>query len=175
MSDIVATDVSRVVGRVMVRWKNRDYVLDNFGLDDWSAVQSRLVRDKRARIITAVEDAAATIIESAGDDETAVREAKQRAERLRRDALQETGNVAGLTSDEYITILNQDEGVVLFLWVMFERRYPGQFTRADVKSMLRPDASGQSVLGAESVQEIVSAVQLAMGIDPAGNSTSQSG
>jgi len=155
---VIDQDVSRVVGRTIVSWRDRagksvDLILDNFGFDDWSAIQSWLLRDKRGRMIQAVQDAAGDL-------------PPDQLDRLTDRALSAAGNLAGLTQDEYQEILNRPDGVSRFFWVMFERRYPGQFTVEDVKGMLRSDAIDQA-----KAMEVMDSLKFAMGMDVAKKKT----
>ncbi len=78
-------------------------------------------------------------------------------------AVQQAGKVGQVSDAEFSAILNSAEGLSLAIWTIFERRYPQVVTRTDVLRMI---ATG--VLPAEKIAEIMQAISLAMGVDPAG-------
>lgn len=150
---MIESDVSRLVGVSTVKFRGQDYLLDNFGFDDWSAVQSQFVRDKRARMIQAAIDAGQEF-------------PPHEAQRLRQEAIEAAGNVAGLTREEYQQTLNQPAGMARFFWVMFERRYAGKLKVADIEQMIR-----ENLIDEQKAVEIMNAIMFAMGLDPAKKKT----
>lgn len=146
------TTVADVVQHTIIPWKDRqgraiELRLDNFGFDDWSAVQSKLIREKRAAIVLAGRDAAATIVEAASGGSASDKiEATQEAEKLRSQTMREAGNVTDLSMADVQAMLSTDKGIALFLWTIIERRYPSQYTIADVMQMIRKEAIGGEFL-----------------------------
>src|SRR5690554_5509313 len=104
-------DVSRVIGRTVIEWNGEELLLDNFGFDDWSALQSWLIREKRGRILKTVLDLKGQV----SDEDY---------EMLYQDALDKVGAISGLTPSEAQDFLNSEEGLAFVLWIMIERRYP---------------------------------------------------
>lgn len=148
-------DVSRVIGRTVIEWNGEELLLDNFGFDDWSALQSWLIREKRGRILKTVLDLKGQV----SDEDY---------EMLYQDALDKVGAISGLTPSEAQDFLNSEEGLAFVLWVMIERRYPGKLKRQDILKLLRTKK-----VSPEQAADALDAVALAMGSDPAGNSTGQ--
>lgn len=140
-------DVSKLIGRTVVSWDGKNYIIDNFGFDDWSAIQSWLVRDKRSRIIRAAYDAAESMPDHAAE--------------LKLNAMREAGNVTGITKEEFQQMLNGDEGVCRFLWVLFERRYPGKVPLESIRKMIESNAIDEA-----KILEILHAIMFAIGIHP---------
>lgn len=135
-------DVSKIVGKTMLTFNGKDYLLDNFGFDDWSVIQSALVREKRRRFVEVAVDT--------GMD----------AEEARRQSIA----ISSLGEKEAEEIIGSDQGLALVLWAMIERRYPGQVTRKDVYEQLR-----KGKINPDELPAIFEAIKLAMGDDPAGN------
>lgn len=148
-------DVSRVVGTTTIRFRERDWLLDNFGFQDWSAIQSRLVRDKRARMIQAATDAAEGL-------------SAEQAAMVRQEAIEASSNIAGLTQQEFTQILSQPAGMARFFWVMFERRYPGKFQTEDIEQMIR-----DGLIDEQKTIEVIDAIKFALGMDDAKKKTVQ--
>lgn len=159
------TTVSDVVQHTIIPWKDRkgndiDLRLDNFGFDDWSAIQSKLIREKRAAIVMAGRDAAELIVEAASSGSVADQmKAAREAETIRSQSLRESGNVNDLSGADVQAMLSTDKGVATFLWVLVERRYPRQFTIDDTVKMIRFNA-----VNAEFVYYLYTQVQLAAGL-----------
>ena len=159
------TTVADVVQHTIIPWNDRDgkkldLRLDNFGFDDWSAVQSKLIREKRAAIVMAGRDAAEMIVEAASGGSVADQmKAAREAETIRSQSLRESGNVNDLSGADVQAMLSTDKGVATFLWVIVDRRYPKQFTIDDTVKMIRSNA-----VDAEFMFHLFTQVQLAAGL-----------
>lgn len=159
------TNVADVVQHSIIPWFDRkgkkiDLRLDNFGFDDWAAIQSKLMRDKRAAVVMAGQDAADAIVEAASGGSASDKiAAAKKAELIRSQSLREAGNVNDLSGADITAILSTDKGVATFLWVIVERRYPGQYTVDDTYSMIRKNA-----VDAVFIYHLYSQVQLAAGL-----------
>lgn len=167
MGGEVQTNVSGLVGHVIVEIVDKSGAkvalrLENFGFDDWSAVQSKFLRDKRSRMIQSAVDAGTALVdmEPAGTD--ARRKAEAEAQSLKDRAIAMAGNVAGLTEAEVGQLMSSMEGSATFLWAMIEKRYPGKYTIDDVVGFIRKDANAESV-----VLSVVESLKTAMGIGAA--------
>lgn len=164
MGGEVQTNVSDLVGHVIVEivdksGKQVSLLLENFGFDDWSAVQSKFLRDKRSRMIQSAVDAGKALVdmETAGTD--ARRKAEAEAQAIKDRAITMAGNLVGLTEAEVAQLMSSVEGSATFLWTMIERRYPGKYTIDDVVGFIRWNAKAESI-----VLSVVESLKTAMGI-----------
>ena len=169
---VINMEVASLVGRVTIDTKDANgkpvtLLLDNFGFDDWSAVQERFLKKRRASVIQAAVDAGKAIVESEEfSSDKAKIEAASTAKMLREEAMTVASRMTGITLHDFVEMTNNDSWSAVFLWVMIERRYPGKFSISDVERMLRDDDIDESICKA-----IVESLFTAMGI--AGNSPSQ--
>lgn len=160
----VQTNVSELVGHVIIdvvdaSGKAVTLRLDNLGFDDWSAAESRLLRDKRARIVKTAIDAGKLLLDQEKPGTPEYGAAKSEAESLKVKALSLAGNIVGLDENDHKEILSRPEGAAVFLWSMIERRYPGKFSVDDVAGFVR---RGQ--ISEETMVSIMETVALAMGM-----------
>lgn len=154
-------DVSRIVGSVCVKWKDRDgnpkeYIVDNFGLRDWSALQSRMVEEKRSRMIQSVLSLRDVL-------------PKSEFEQLKLDAIKESGNIAALNQRDFEEVMSTPHGAALMLWILLERKYPQQASRQECLDMVQ-----QGAITEENLLLLLQQLLTAMGVSPAGNLTGQS-
>lgn len=138
------TDVADVVQNTIIPWVDKngrkiDLRLDNFGFDDWSAVQSKFTRDRRANMILAAISAGQALVEVAelSGSQSELNKARVEAEGLKQSAMQAAGSITGLHPNDWVQMMRTIEGHTVFLWVMIERRYPGLCTMHDVGKILR--------------------------------------
>lgn len=148
-------DVSRLAGKIVVTWAGSDYALEKATIETWGTLQGHLMREKRARIISSALDLRGTIPDDQFDD-------------LKRDALNEAGNVNSLSQRDVAELMNTEDGAVLLWWVLFEQTYKGKFSRKDVRQMISDGAidNKKSIAIAEQIQE-------ALGVGKSGNSGGQ--
>lgn len=163
----VQTNVSGLVGHVIIEIVDKAGAkvalrLDNFGFDDWSAIQSKFLRDKRRRMIQSAADAGNSLVECEPIGTDARRKAEAEAQSLKDRAIAMAGNIVGLTETEVAQLMSSMEGSATFLWSMIERRYPGKYTIDDVVGFIRKDSSAESV-----VLSVVDSLKTAMGIGAA--------
>lgn len=138
------TDVADVVQNTIIPWVDKnnrkiDLRLDNFGFDDWSAVQSRFTRDRRANMILAAISAGQALVEAAelSGNQQELSNARTEAEGLKRSAMQAASSITGLHPNDWMQMMQTVEGHSVFLWVMIERRYPGLCTLHDAEKIIR--------------------------------------
>lgn len=165
-------EVASLVGHVSIDTKDASgkpitLLLDNFGFDDWSVVQERFLKKKRASVIQAAVDAGNAIIESADSNDASRIEAANMAKMLREEAMNVASRMTGITIHDFIEMTNNNEWSAMFLWVMIERRYPGKLSVADVERMVREDEITEDA-GKIIVQSLFTAIGMA------GNSRGQS-
>lgn len=167
----INTEVASLVGHVTIDTKDANgkpvtLLLDNFGFDDWSAVQERFLKRKKASLVTVAVDAGKAIVEAADPDEKSQAEAERMAKTLREEALTLAARSSGITQDDFVEMISSPAGSAMFLWVMIERRYPGKYAVSDVERMIREDAITDEIVG-----DILESLKTAMGM--AGNSQGQ--
>ena len=138
------TDVADVVQNTIIPWVDKngrkiDLRLDNFGFDDWSAVQSKFTRDRRANVILAAISAGQALVEVAelSGNQQELSKAQAELQELKRTAMQAAGSINGLKPSDWVEMISTNEGVSAFLWVMIERRYPGLCSLADAEKIIR--------------------------------------
>lgn len=138
------TDVADVVQNTIIPWVDKngrkiDLRLDNFGFDDWSAVQSKFTRDRRANVILAAISAGQSLVEVAelSGNQQELSKARAEAVELKRTAMQAAGSINGLRPSDWVEMLSTDEGIAAFLWTVIERRYPGLCSLNDAEKIIR--------------------------------------
>ena len=112
-------DVSRIVARISVTVDGKDYIVGPFGYEDWSVVQTRLLFEKRGRMINAVK--------AARQFDPDMTDAEYQA--MRREALDQAGNTTTLGPEDADDIVATPDGMGTVLWAMIEREYKGDMTR----------------------------------------------
>lgn len=169
---VINTEVASLVGHAIITTKKDgkeiSLRLDNFGFDDWSAVQSKFASVKRSRMIRAAVDCGKELVEQTEPGTPARLEAEKDAKKLREEALLAAGNVIGITEDDFREIMSRPDGVSIFFWSMIERRYPGRLSTQDVERMI---SNGD--IDEATQAEMIFGLQTAIGL--AGNSQGQSG
>lgn len=138
---------------VPIQWGDKEYILGKFSFRDRGLIENALVREKRRRKLQVIIDL---------QDVLPPDEYEKRFEQARREA-EMIGNVS---ESEVEAFLNTDSGIVMLLWVLFEDRYPREFTRDDIVRMIVSGAIGESEMIA-----ILTQMRDALGVGPAGNST----
>lgn len=138
---------------VPINWGGREYILGKFGFRDRGLIENALVREKRRRKMQIVVDMRDIL--PADEYRAEFDKARQEAELI--------GSVSEQEVESY---LSSSEGIVMFLWVLFEDRYPGTFQRQDIAEMFATGAITELDL-----TEILMLIKDALGVGPAGNST----
>lgn len=129
-------DISSVVGEVVVSVADKDYLLDNFGFDDYSAFKSQAIVRRKRDILLAVDSLKGIVTQS-------------EYEGWRRDALDRASEIKDLGEHEIKTIMTSTEGASLLLWCMLERRYPQRVKYAQVLKCIEDEQiTGEQYLGA---------------------------
>lgn len=149
-------DVSRVIGRTLIEWGKEFIVLDNFGFDDWSVIQSRIIREKRTRMLQAVIDMRDILSEG---------EYKREHEAV----MDKVGRTTVVTGEEVNEMLAGQEGVILVMFVLIDRRYPGKYSKANIEKMFADGAITEA-----DMVNLQDSLAICMGSDPAKNSIGQS-
>lgn len=162
---LVNMEVASLVGHVSIDTKDSDgkpvtLLLENFGFDDWSVVQERFLKKKRANVIQAAVEAGKAIIDSADSDSKSRIEAANMAKMIREEAMNVASRMTGITINDFVEMTNNNEWSAIFLWVMIERRYPGKLTVADVERMVREDEITEEA-GKTIVQSLFTAIGMA--------------
>lgn len=148
-------DVSQIVGQVEVKWAGKNYLIGPFGYADWGVLQEQLKKEKRGRMIRTVLDMRDML--SAAE-----------FEEMKGEALKKASNITGLALADYQEIMSSIEGISHLMWILFERSYPGEFTRETVAKMIQSDAITE-----EDGVLLASQLETALGSGDAGNSHGQ--
>jgi len=151
-------DLSRVTGGgISVHWKGEDFILDGFGFDDWGLLQAELIRRKRKQKLQTIADMRDSLPLDIWNEQ--FDKARKEAESLNE-----------IPGDEINEFLNSELGIAFVLWVLFERRYPGRFSKHAALDMITAKAVTE-----ESMADLMSAFATALGMETdEGNSTDQS-
>jgi hypothetical protein len=146
-------DLHRATGsRVIVKVKDQDVSLSGFTFEDIGTLQGEILRRKRRAKL----EVAALSREFLPPEQWAV---------TWKAAQEEAAKIGFIDEEELDNFLQHSEGIVTFFWILLERQYPGQFTRADVLKTL----AEQKVTG-EGVSTLLEAFTT---LRQQGNSTSQ--
>ena len=148
-------DVGRLAGKVTFRFNGAEYTLSQATIETWGTLQNLLVREKRSRIIQAALDLRGLVPDS---DFVA----------LKRDALNEAGNIQSLSQRDMQELMNTDAGFSTLVWVLLEQTYPGKFTREHAAGMIK-----NGVFTEADGIEIASQIEQALNVGKSGNSDGQ--
>jgi hypothetical protein len=138
---------------VPIEWKGREYILGKFSFRDRGLIENTLIREKRRRKMQVVLD----MKEMLPPDEY-----REQFDNARREA-ELIGSVSESDVEKY---LMTNEGLAMFLWILFEDRYPGEVTRVDIEEMFAKGAITE-----HTVLEIFMLIKDALGVGQAGNLT----
>lgn len=148
-------DVGRLAGKVTIEFNGADYTLQQATIETWGTLQNLLVREKRSRIVQSALDLRGSLPES-------------EFVALKRDALNEAGNIQSLSQRDMQELMSTDAGFAILVWVLFDQSYPGKFTREQVRGMLKSGV----ITEADGI-EIASQIEQALNVGKSGNSDGQ--
>ena len=148
-------DVGRLAGKVTFKFNGAEYTLSQATIETWGTLQNLLVREKRSRIV-----------QSALDLRGLVSDAEFVA--LKRDALNEAGNIQSLSNRDMQELMSTDAGFAVLVWVLLDQSYPGKFTREQAADMLK-----NGVITEADGIEIASQIEQALSVGKSGNSDGQ--
>lgn len=156
---------------VPFEWNGKKYVLDRFTLGDWAYLEECFLKRKRRLIVKQATDLKG-ILDAAEYRELLAEKIKEAAtitevSNEEMSAFMAGGLVGGDNSPAKDSAdLNDIRGMVFFMVAILDRRYPGEFTEADMINML---ANGD--LGEQHMTEFMLSFQQLQG--SSGNSTSR--
>lgn len=121
-------DLTSVTGsQVIVRIKGKECRLSGFTLEDWGLFQGEILRRKRDRVIEATAVAAKHL-------------PPDRADAMLERAAEKAAKITTITGEEFDEFFRSDVGVLTFFWILIDRQYPQQFSRADIAETIAEDA-----------------------------------
>lgn len=160
----MAEGLNRAVGAaVPFTWKGRQYALERFGFSDIGWLEEYMLKRKRQQIVKQATDLKDVLTPEEYRD---LRDAKVR----------EANAVTEVSNEEIGQLLSMGEvgdgagglreirGIAFFLSSILNRRYPGEFTEADILDLV---AEGQ--ISEENLAEFVLSISRLQGVS--GNST----
>jgi hypothetical protein len=160
--------LARAVGAgVPITFDGIDMVLEPLTLKDFGVIEQYLLKEKRPNILTDAVRAAAAI-----PDDLPKSERERLSRQLLEVAAHEASKFNRISADEVAAWLDTIEGVIFTVWLLLERRKPGEYSLADVAAKIEA-LGGDKTQGELSEQQAAlrAARDQASGIDTMGNST----
>lgn len=116
--------LSRAVGaEATFTWKGKDYAVSPFTLGDWGFLEKVLVKKLRHQTIERAQE-----LEEVLDPED--------YQKLKDQSIQDAYKITEVGDDELTKHISTPSGMITFLWCIFERRFPGEFTKEEIIEML---------------------------------------
>lgn len=125
-------DLSRVTGDpIVIRdFRGKDYTVKGFTFDDIGLLQGEMLRRKRKQVVdTAMEFRSLLPAD----------EAKEHIQQAIRDASQ----IQYISDEEVNAFVMTTEGIKLFVWILLNRQYPGEFSESTMLELFASNKLGQ--------------------------------
>lgn len=140
--------LNRAVGAaVPFEWKGRQYALERFSIGDWAYLEECLLRRKRQAVVKQATDLKDVL------DADSYRE-------LLKEKIQQANAITEVSNDEVASLLAMDgggdggedagratrdaRGMAFFLSCILNRKYPGEFTEADILDLVASGTLGEA-------------------------------
>lgn len=154
----LSDDLSRAAGGgVPIKFKGEDIILPPITMETVATVKQHLLRQRKPAQVVLREH-----IEALGDLAT-----PELIEKMVADSMKAGRELNIVTDAELAQYIDTVDGVGMTLWVAFEEKYPGRFTKQEVMEVITQMAEKKP----EEYKDLVDARDQAAAWDERGNST----
>lgn len=110
-----------ISGSVDITLNGVDYVVKAPSIETRGTLKNTFTKIRNTRMLTAVLDLSDSL-------------PKKQYDQLYQDTIKATGRT--LSEQDYLDVVQSDEGVVASLWLLFEQSYPGKVTKSDIAKFI---------------------------------------